>query len=63
MHYVESHGVTQESYVILTTYKWKSRKTEPLLKALRVAHSEGKKWKKELNKFLVACRSTLHSKR
>ena len=32
-----------------------------LLKALRVAQTEGKDWKKELFKFLMAYRSTPHS--
>jgi len=31
-----------------------------LLKTMRVAHAEGRDWKKELPKFLLACRSTPH---
>lgn len=37
------------------------RQNKTLLKAIRVAHSEGKNWKKELDKFLVAYRSTPQS--
>ncbi len=37
------------------------RQNRTLLKALRVAQTEGKDWKKELFKFLIAYRSTPHS--
>lgn len=37
------------------------RQNRFLLKAMRVAHAEGKRWQTELNKFLLAYRSTHHS--
>ena len=37
------------------------RQNRPLLKAIRAAHAEGKCWREELNKFLLAYRSTPHS--
>ena len=37
------------------------RQNKTLLKAIRAAHAEGKNWRKELNKFLLAYRSTPHS--
>ena len=36
------------------------RQNRTLLKAIRVAHAEGKNWREELNKFLLAYRSTPH---
>jgi len=38
------------------------RQNRSLLKAMRVAHAEGRDWKKELPKFLLAYRSTPHMK-
>ena len=38
------------------------RQNRSLLKAIRAAHAEGKNWRKELNKFLLAYRSTPHLK-
>lgn len=63
MHYVQSLGVTHRK---ITPYSPQAngevkRQNKTLLKAIRIAHSEGKNWKKELNKFLVAYRSTPHS--
>ena len=37
------------------------RQNRSLLKAIRAAHAEEKNWRKELNKFLLAYRSTPHS--
>ncbi|CAB3997741.1 Neural cell adhesion molecule 1, partial [Paramuricea clavata] len=37
------------------------RQNRTLLKSLKVAHVENKKWKDELNKFLLAYRTTPHS--
>lgn len=37
------------------------RQNRTLLKAIRAAHVEGKNWREELNKFLLAYRSTPHS--
>ena len=37
------------------------RQHRSLLKSIRAAHAEGKDWKEELNKFLLAHRSTPHS--
>ena len=37
------------------------RQNRTLLKAIRAAHAEGKNWREELNKFLLAYRSTPHS--
>ena len=37
------------------------RQNRTLLKSMRIAHSAGKDWKKELNKFLLAYRSTPHA--
>lgn len=37
------------------------RQNRSLLKAMRVAHAEGRRWQIELNKFLLAYRSTRHS--
>ena len=37
------------------------RQNRTLLKAIRAAHLEGKNWREELNKFLLAYRSTSHS--
>ena len=34
------------------------RQNRTLLKTLKVAHVEGKNWREELQKFLVACRTT-----
>ena len=37
------------------------RQNRSLLKSIRAAHAEGKNWREELNKFLLAYRSTPHS--
>ena len=37
------------------------RRNRSLLKAMRVAHSEGRDWRKELQKFLLGYRSTPHT--
>lgn len=37
------------------------RQNRSLLKAMRIAHSEGKDWKRELNSFLLAYRTTPHT--
>ena len=37
------------------------RQNKSLLKAMRVAHSEGRDWRKELQKFLLGYRSTPHT--
>ncbi|PIK38049.1 hypothetical protein BSL78_25117 [Apostichopus japonicus] len=37
------------------------RQNRTLLKAIKVAHVEKRDWKRELNKFLLAYRSTPHS--
>ena len=37
------------------------RQNRTLLKSLKVAHVENKKWKDELNKFVLAYRTTPHS--
>ena len=37
------------------------RQNRTLLKAIRAAQAEGKNWREELNKFLLAYRSTPHS--
>ena len=37
------------------------RQNRTLMKAIRIAHAEGKNWRLELNKFLLAYRSTPHS--
>ena len=37
------------------------RQNRSLLKAMRVAHSEGRDWRKELQKFLLGYRSTPHT--
>lgn len=37
------------------------RPNRSLLKAMRVAHSEGRNWRKELQKFSLAYRSTPHT--
>ena len=37
------------------------RQNKTLLKAIRAAHAEGKDWRKELPKFLVAYRNTPHT--
>jgi len=63
VRYVQSLGVTHRK---ITPYSPQAngeveRQNKTLLKAIRIAHSEGKDWKRELNKFLVAYRSTPHS--
>ena len=37
------------------------RQNRTLLKSIRIAYAAGKDWKKELNKLLMAYRSTLHT--
>ena len=37
------------------------RQNKSLLKAIRATHAEGRNWREELNKFLMAYRSTPHS--
>ena len=37
------------------------RQNRSLLKSMRAAHAEGKNWREELNRFLLAYRSTPHS--
>jgi len=37
------------------------RQIRSLLKAMQVAHSEGRDWRKELQKFLLSLRSTPHT--
>jgi len=37
------------------------RQNRTLMKAIRIAHSEGKDWRRELTKFLIAHRSAPHS--
>ena len=37
------------------------RQNRSLLKAMRIAHSEGRDWRKEMQKFLLAYRSTPHT--
>ena len=37
------------------------RQNRSLLNSMREAHAEGKNWREELNKFLLAYRSTPHS--
>ena len=37
------------------------RQNRTLLKSLKIADAEGKRWKEELNKFLLAHRTTPHS--
>ena len=37
------------------------RQNRSLLKSIRAAHAEGKNWREEVNKFLLAYRSTPHS--
>lgn len=36
------------------------RQNRTLLKAMKIAHAQGKDWKRELNKFLLAYRTTVH---
>ena len=51
----------------LTTPLWPrancevERRNRSLLKAMRAAHAEKRDWRSELNKFLLAYRSTLHT--
>ena len=51
----------------LTTPLWPrangkvERQNRSLLKAMRVAHAKSKNWRSELNKFLLAYRSTAHN--
>ena len=37
------------------------RQNRSLLKAIRAAHAEGRNWRSEINKFLLAYRATPHS--
>ena len=37
------------------------RQNKSLLKRMKIAQAEGKEWKKEIRKYLVACRSTPHT--
>lgn len=45
----------------VTTHGEVKRQNRALLESIRVAHSDGKNWRKGLNKFLLAYRLTPHS--
>ena len=55
--YLEEMGIKH----LRTTPLWPrangevERQNRSLLKAIRVAHAEGKNWRTELNKYLLAC--------
>ena len=61
--YLDEMGIKDR----LTTPLWPrangevERQNSSLLKAMRVAHAEGRDWRLELNKFLLAYRSTPHT--
>ena len=61
--YLDEMGIKHR----LTTPLWPrangqvERQNRSLLKAMRVAHAEGRDWRLELNKFLLAYRSTPHT--
>ena len=61
--YLEEMGIIHHH----TTPMWPrangevERENRSLLKAMRVFHAEGKNWQAELNKFLLAYRSTNHT--
>nr|XP_039264197.1 uncharacterized protein K02A2.6-like [Styela clava] len=61
--FLDEHGVQHKS----TTPLWPQangeveRQNRSLMKAIRIAQVEGKDWKSELNKFLLAYRSTPHT--
>jgi rubredoxin len=60
--FVTTHGIEHRH----TTPLWPQangeveRQNRTLMKAIRIAHSEGKDWRRELNTFLLAYRSTPH---
>jgi len=45
----------------VTTHGEVERQNRALLESIRAAHSDGKNWREELNKFLLAYRLTPHS--
>ena len=45
----------------VTTHGEVKRQNRALLESVRAAHSDGKNWREELNKFLLAYRLTPHS--
>ena len=61
--YLDEMGIKHR----LTTPLWPrangevERQNRSLLKAMRVAHAEGRDWRLELNKFLLAYHSTPHT--
>ena len=61
--YLEDCGIDQRK----TTPLWPQangeveRQNRSLLKRMRIAQAEGKEWKKEVHKYLVAYRSTPHT--
>ena len=61
--FLEENGIVHET----STPFWPQangeveRQNKTLLKAIRAAHAEGKDWRKELPKFLVAYRNTPHT--
>lgn len=63
---IESYLTEMGVYHKLTTPLWPSangeveRQNQSLLKAMRAAHAEKKNWRTELNKYLLAYRSTTH---
>ena len=61
--FVTEHGIDHRKFTPL----WPQangeveRQNRTLLKSLKIAEAKGKKWKEELNKFLLAYRTTPHS--
>ena len=43
------------------TEEWRDKKSHCLFKAMRASHAEGKPWQRELQKYLLAYRSTPHT--
>ena len=43
------------------TEGWRDKKSHCLFKAMRASHAEGKPWQRELQKYLLAYRSTPHT--
>ena len=62
-NFLATHGIQHQNFPLL----WPQANDEieqqnrTLLKSLKVAEVEGKKWKDELDKFLLAYRTTPHS--
>ena len=62
-NFLATHGIQHQKFspLWLQASDEVERQNRTLLKSLKVAEVEGKKWKDELDKFLLAYRTTPHS--